>query len=126
MKKKELFYDTHCGGTSEPYYAVIDEHGKEIGHFVKEYPYHDTHCGGTSEPYDAVIDEHGKEIGHFAKEYPYHDSHCGKAPQHYNVFISQSDNFTSEDIKSLESFKQDDMQKSEKPLALKFQLRIEK
>ena len=90
-------------------------------HIEKKELYYDTHCGGTPEPYDAFIDEHGKEIGHFAKEYPYHDSHCGKAPQPYNVFISQSDNFTSEDIKSLESLKQDDMQKSEKTLVLKFQ-----
>jgi len=35
IEKRYPYSDTHCSGKSEPYLALIDENGREIGHFKK-------------------------------------------------------------------------------------------
>ena len=57
IEKRYPYSDTHCSGKSEPYLALVDENGREIGHFKKfTYP-SDTHCSGHEETYEAFVEK---------------------------------------------------------------------
>ena len=95
IEKRYPYSDTHCSGKSEPYLALVDENGREIGHFKKfTYP-SDTHCVGHEETYKAFVDENGREIGYFKKfTYP-SDTHCSGHEETYEAFV---ENIYSEPI----------------------------